>query len=275
MKLVKAIFKLVGLGITRADTLEMLLKKNYGHDLLNASVERLLKLQTLTDRNLWDLYGKSSSDLSQDLFSLIVNQFKTSGFFIEIGAGDGFSGSNTLMLEECFEWKGILVEPIKQHQGSIRRRKAKVSDKLVFSESGRFLDFLQTDQSGLSTIQGFENNDLHAKSRKVINRDVIESISLHDLLEFYCAPQTIDFLSVDTEGSEFEILSVFDFSRTKFNCITVEHNFNSELRVALQHLLIENGYHRVLLGISYVDDWYVHSDVLEVLPPYLRNTYQT
>jgi len=80
---------------------------NYKYALLKASVQRLLKLQTLTDKNLWDLYGKSSSDLNQDLFSLIVNGFKTRGFFVEIGAGDGFRGSNTLMLEMFFNWGGF------------------------------------------------------------------------------------------------------------------------------------------------------------------------
>ena len=170
---------------------------------------------------------------------------------------------------------GLLVEPARLHQGTIRRRKAKVSDKLVFSESGRLLNFLQTDQSGLSTIQGFQNNDLHSGSRKVTDQYVIESISLNDLLEFYCAPKTIDFLSIDTEGSEFEILRSFDFSKRKFTCLTIEHNFNSSLQIALFNLLNKNGYHRVLESISYCDHWYVHSDLFDAMSPHLRKIFQS
>ena len=72
----------------------------------------------------------------------------------------------------------------------------------------------------------------------------------------YNAPKKIDYLSVDTEGSEFDILSAFDFNEYRFNCITIEHNF-TENREKLKFLLEQNGYKRVFEYLSKWDDWYI------------------
>ena len=59
----------------------------------------------------------------------------------------------------------------------------------------------------------------------------------------YNAPKFIDYLSIDTEGSEYEILKNFDFKSYKFRVITCEHNYN-ENREKIYELLTENGYER-------------------------------
>ena len=53
----------------------------------------------------------------------------------------------------------------------------------------------------------------------------VPTISLLDLLDIHNAPKFIDYLSIDTEGSEYEILNAFDFNKYKFRVITCEHNF--------------------------------------------------
>ena len=63
--------------------------------------------------------------------------------------------------------------------------------------------------------------------------------------------------SIDTEGSEFEILKDFDFQKYHIDIITVEHNF-TEMREKIFNLLIFKGYRRVFIEHSDVDDWYVH-----------------
>jgi hypothetical protein len=80
-----------------------------------------------------------------------------------------------------------------------------------------------------------------------------------DLLTKYDAPQVIDYLSIDTEGSELDILSNFDFDYYKFKVITVEHNF-TEQREKINQLLTSKGYKQVLREISAFDDWYVLED---------------
>tara|TARA_B100000780_G_C20781390_1_gene310300 strand:+ start:75 stop:314 length:240 start_codon:yes stop_codon:yes gene_type:complete len=70
------------------------------------------------------------------------------------------------------------------------------------------------------------------------------------LLIKYNAPRLIDYLSIDTEDSEFEILKNFDFNNYKFRVITCEHNFNKN-REKIYKLLTANGYRRKF------EDWYV------------------
>ena len=80
---------------------------------------------------------------------------------------------------------------------------------------------------------------------------------MSDLLEKYSAPSIIDYLSIDTEGSEYDILNAFDFQKYKFRVITCEHNF-TPMREKIYDLLIKKGYKRKLSNISRVDDWYVY-----------------
>ena len=77
----------------------------------------------------------------------------------------------------------------------------------------------------------------------------------------YDAPQRIDYLSIDTEGSEFEILKEFDFRKYTFSIITVEHNYTAK-RESIFQILSSHGYQRVLTEISKFDDWYVHHSLL-------------
>ncbi len=71
------------------------------------------------------------------------------------------------------------------------------------------------------------------------------------------APKIIDYLSIDTEGSEFDILNAFDFGEYSFRVITCEHNY-TEKRLLIHDLLKKNGYKRVFEEISLFDDWYVN-----------------
>ena len=63
-------------------------------------------------------------------------------------------------------------------------------------------------------------------------------------------------MSIDTEGSEFEILSAFNFEKYKFKVITCEHNFTSNGE-KIFNFLTKKGYVRKYNNISKFDDWYV------------------
>ena len=76
-----------------------------------------------------------------------------------------------------------------------------------------------------STIDVFSKLDCHAKRRQEGKRYTIETISLSDLLKVHNAPIDIDYLSIDTEGSEFTILDSFFPSQHAIRIITVERNY--------------------------------------------------
>jgi len=96
-----------------------------------------------------------------------------------------------------------------------------------------------------------------SRSEKKTRKEIpSKTISLEDLLGKYDAPSVIDYLSIDTEGSEFEILSSFNFEKYKFRIITCEHNY-TENREKIHSLLNEKGYVRKYTEVSKFDDWFV------------------
>ena len=84
----------------------------------------------------------------------------------------------------------------------------------------------------------------------------VDSSSLNDLLKKHDAPKNIDYLSVDTEGSKYEILSHFDFDAYNIKLITVQHNYNPTI-LKTYKLLTQKGYQRKYLGFWKWDEWYV------------------
>jgi FkbM family methyltransferase len=197
----------------------------------------------------------SSAQIFQDYWALFECGAKRNGYFVEFGAADGLELSNTLLLEQRFGWSGILAEPNPKTVAALRsNRTCAISDACVWSESGRRLDFVQDGY--LSTAAAFESPQ---NRRGPVTRVLVETVSLVDLLVSFEAPRDIDFLSIDTEGSEFEILSRFDFDRFNVFCIAVEHNY-SPSRQDLFDLLSSNGYRRRFEAISRWDDWYVRND---------------
>jgi hypothetical protein len=83
----------------------------------------------------------------------------------------------------------------------------------------------------------------------------VETVSLSDLLVQHKAPVAIDYLSIDTEGSEHDILSHFDFTRHTIDLISVEQNRYTESKI--DALLTGHGYSRVFMEFSQWDGWYV------------------
>ena len=84
----------------------------------------------------------------------------------------------------------------------------------------------------------------------------VNTISLNDAIKIYFNNISPSYISIDTEGSEFDILSTHDFSKYNFSVITVEHNFTDQ-REKIHSLLSKNGYQRKYEELSMQDDWYI------------------
>jgi FkbM family methyltransferase len=202
--------------------------------------------------------GKSRSQLFQDLFVLHHLGEQRNGYFVEFGATNGVALSNTYLLEREYGWNGILAEPARcWHEALRNNRKCTIDIRCVWSKTGERLSFNETSAPEFSTISSYSLVDYHAKQRVNGAAYMVETVSLPDLLASHGAPKTIDYLSVDTEGSEFDILSNFDFNDRNVRVITVEHNHSEKQRDRIFALLTENGYRRVFEGFSHFDDWYV------------------
>ena len=195
----------------------------------------------------------------QDLWVLCESGFKRGGFFVEIGAADGISGSTTYLLEKHFGWRGILAEPNPVHFERIAQlRSSPLCPKAVHSSSGETVEFWQVPgHPGLSSLAAYALDDMHAAAREQAHVSMmVQTTSLNDLLASYGAPQVIDYVNIDTEGSEYDILAAFDFDRYHVRLLTVEHNYSASER-RITELLRERGYRRVFPVLSRADAWFL------------------
>ncbi len=213
-------------------------------------------------QKLYDLLKFSKSQISQDLF--VINEFDyiEDGYFIEIGAADGLNLSNTYMLEKNFNWKGVVVEPAKIWQKKLlENRNCTIANDCIYSESGLKVDFLQTIKPEFSTLN-IKNKpkDIHDNFRQKNNTSyVIETISFKNFAKKYSVPSKIDYISIDTEGTEYEILKSIDLNEYDIKIFTIEHNYSTN-RDLIYNYLTQFGYIRVLESFSDFDDWYVKSN---------------
>lgn len=245
--------RMIGFGVTRYSTLEKLRRNSSAA----CDIELLKRLNSSNAENLLKYISKSKSQLRQDLFVLSHYEFKSGGYFVEFGAANGLDLSNTYLMEKEFGWKGILAEPaITWHKDLTSNRECNIETKCVWKDSKSILTFNQVDVAELSTISEYSSSDAHKNMRKKGKYYDVQTISLNDLLNKHNAPKDIDYLSIDTEGSEYEILSNFDFSEYTIGVITCEHNY-TQTRDKLFLLLTTQGYRRVFQDLSLFDDWYV------------------
>jgi FkbM family methyltransferase len=211
----------------------------------------------LTLQKALEIVSNSQSQLGQDVLALSLVGPDKKGFFVEFGATDGKTLSNSHLLEKVFGWSGILCEPGKNWHSALKSNRSEPIDtRCVFSSTGKLVEFTETSLGELSTISSFMKSDANRFLRKNSGTYQVETVSLKDLLLTHNAPKYIELLSVDTEGSELEILKDFPFDEYKFGLMCVEHNYTSN-REKLHELLTGKGYERILTEYSAFDDWYL------------------
>ena len=222
---------------------------------------KYLKIRKFVFENL----GKSVSQLQQDLVaqflsSVIIKKVspQTTAYFVEIGANDGKYLSNTFTLENTFGWNGLLSEVNSSltHTLFLNRPKSKIDVRAVDEISGIKKAFNQSKNSEYSALEGVS---LHTDQFIDSISEVVETVNLTDLLEEFKSPKCIDFLSIDTEGNEFDILKGLNFNLFKFNYIAVEVSRNQE---EIAEILGSNGYVRILEEVSLWDQWWVSQEVM-------------
>jgi FkbM family methyltransferase len=256
--LIQQFFGIFNLRIIRGETLDN--TRQQAHKEGSYDLRFLMALPAQAHTQLLKHLSNSKSQLRQDLLVLYLENFKRKGFFVEFGATNGIDLSNTYLLETEFGWNGILAEPAVCWQPDLKlNRIAAIEKRCVWSSSGAHVEFNETAIPALSTMGTYSYSDLHGADRRKGKRYIVETISINDLLKEYKAPRHIDYLSIDTEGSEFEILSSLDFERYSFGVITCEHNFTPN-REKIHNLLKSHGYSRIFTEISDFDDWYVGLD---------------
>lgn len=193
--------------------------------------------------------------------------FPTDGVFLEIGCWDGENISQTSNLEKR-GWIGTCVDPFPIN---FANRDATVIHRAI-SKDGLDREFIKVhfdkrDNGDVSYFSGFKDNlkdhwELISTHCHYTSH-IIKTLTIDKLYEDYSLPKYIHFLSIDTEGSEYEILSSIDFNKYKFGMIVFEHNDNTNTRINIGHLLQENDYR--FYGNLGIDDIYISNNLIKLL----------
>lgn len=202
-------------------------------------------------------YHKSHAQLYQDLIVQMFLGWKQNGYFVEFGATDGYDISNTYLLEKEFKWTGILAEPAKQWHAALAKNRNCHIDHSVVWRANEPVMFNERHRGDASVAVEYLNPLDEPTGFDILEQYELPGITLTALLDKYNAPNEIDYISLDTEGNEIEILRVFDFEKYKVKFFSVEHNEKETNRQNIYNLLTSKGYDRVLTNISNWDDFYV------------------
>ena len=155
------------------------------------------------------------------------------GYYVELGANDGISQSNTLYFELNRNWTGTLIEPVKSkfiQCQKIRSKRNSVFNAACVSSDYKY-ENIELIYSNLRTITNDNKNQIKVDNH--LNSDdlnfyqnhekfLVKAQTLTSILEEAKAPKQIDLLSIDTEGYEIEILKGLNFNNFLFKYILIE-----------------------------------------------------
>ena len=193
---------------------------------------------------------------------------KDDGYFIEIGANDGVSQSNTYLLELKKNWKGILIEPSPNKffecvRNRSNRNKFYCNACVSFDYKDKYVPIkysnLMSISNGLET--DLINKEEHFnsslkfldKNEKIIEFGAVAK-TLTEILQQSNAPKNIDFFSLDVEGSEISVLRGIDFNEYQIKYILVEcrdiEKMNKFLTSKNYTLMEKMSHHDYLFGLN-------------------------
>jgi len=175
----------------------------------------------------------------------------TPGVFVDIGASDGVEFSNTLAFERDLKWTGICVEPIPEVFARLARIRKRCVQAAVSDTTGK-ASFLRAENARVRTelMSGLVDK-YDPRHKETVEKEIVDyggtsteievdTLTLNDLFEREGITH-VDFLSMDTEGAEFDSLRILDTSMVTIDVMTIEVNFDDRL-APLQDMLRGKGF---------------------------------
>lgn len=174
---------------------------------------------------------------------------KTNGTFVDVGASDPFIATNTAYMEIDLNWKGICIEPhpifFKKLYESSRTC---IKYNCAVSDFDGFVDFVAVDGYA-SMLSGIKENYTNEHWKRLLDETNQHSDNV-DIIKIECKTLNsilsennignIDYLSIDTEGSELKVLKGIDFEKYNIKVISAEINQTGDSSV--KNYLESKGY---------------------------------
>ena len=193
--------------------------------------------------NILPEYNGGYAAGGQDIFIAGLFGNKRNGIFVDIGANDGITISNTLFFEKELGWTGLAVEPIPSTFEKLKQNRGCHTLNACISDHDGVAEFLEIEGRAemLSGLQDKYDEQHKRRIRKTLKRlggasrtIEVECLRFSSAMSRYDIKE-IDFLSLDTEGGELDILKDIEFSNIPVRAISVENNyFTFDIRDYLQ-----------------------------------------
>ena len=198
-----------------------------GKVLSRKSLNRLVFLRSLFHK------FHSLNEIDKELSRLLKNR---DGFYVEIGANDGISFSNSLFFERKRGWSGVLVEPSFSTFKFLKNNRSSSNEFyncacVSFDYKDEFIEFFYSNlmSTTVNSDQDLNKYSDHAKSgilylarNEKFAKFRVPACTLESLLLSSKAPELMDFFSLDVEGNELEILKGLSHINYRFKYIVVE-----------------------------------------------------
>ena len=221
--------------------------KIHAHKIYSVLLDQVPNIYAITNEHafrgqlrqkIWDcekIFFWNEKYFSQAGQDKIIKEFffknKKNGFFVEIGAFDGIQGSNCYHFEKFLNWDGIAIEPSRiQFEKLKKNRKCKILNEAVSHEI-KEVEFVEVIE-GLTQMSGI-NDNFYQRNMKIITkneRSKTQSINLKTITFEQAVPKNtdIDYLSIDIEGGEMDLLNSINFNDNDIKVISLENNIPAE-----------------------------------------------
>lgn len=213
------------------------------------------------------------SHIGQDQWVIETLCHRRDGYFLDFGAFDGVTASNTLALERDLGWKGISVEANPTYYPALCESRSTICiNAALWPISRESVEMV--DAHGLSSLRQYMDVDGNQPARENASSGFfsIDTINPTELLQRFKAPARIEYMSLDVEGCELDVLQAIDFSTYQIAMMTVEHSEFPARQDAIRAFLQPLGYK---VFRRYYDDWFFHPEYVArlQLPGELFNPY--
>lgn len=181
---------------------------------------------------------------SQEGEELIIEKLvgrKKNGFYIDIGAHHPYRFSNTCYFYKQ-GWSGINIEPNPElFKSFLKHRKRDYNLNIGISSQPRLMPYYMFDEPAYNTFSTERFDFLKKINQKLIRTEHISTKTLDQALQGITMPNVIDFMNIDTEGMEVEIVQSINWTRIRPSLLVVESKveslqnvLNSELTLYLK-----------------------------------------
>ena len=206
------------------------------------------------------------SQNGEDYLLWNLSEYKETGFYVDVGAFDGVHLSNSFSFEQQ-GWSGICIEPHPTYFQLCKQSRPGalcLNVACVGSDDVDRTEFYVEKLGLLSGIQGDREDDIRARYKKRglkfkgFKRITVPAATLGAILTKHVPPETeIDFISIDVEGTELEVLQGINLSQFRPRVIVIEANSEQARNSINEHMVQLNGYveaRRLPVNILYTRD---------------------